>query len=503
MDYAGAARAALANGRPQAPAAHVPLHHLPHLQGGFSLLVDYRAVRPAASKVERADFVLKDLAIPPLEVLLIYVEHATQLLVVTLESEPIYLAALERLRNGVPWGAAGDALVYGCSTLDSITSVRVSNIPRGLSTEFVLAHMQQFGRILRHAVGRDRLFPRAGDAVLHLTMQLDDPELLPQYITVVDSQGALAESLAVHTDAQRRLCSRCGRAGHFAQRCKAGTRSPDAPPSIWSVLLAPPPPPGSQPLHASPPEVPQQGSPPGPSGGRSGPSAGPPAGTSGGLPGPSAGPPAGPPAGTSGGLLGPSGGPPADLPAGPSGGPPGPSGGPPAGPPAGPSGGLLGPSGGPPADLPAGPSGGPPGLSAGPSAGLLSGSLSSGGPVTGEVALVSGDSQSEMWPSLSSGGPVSGERAVLSLLPDSDSSQSESGLSQPISRSRSRSPRLSAAAAGLLLPPFQPVQRGRRNRQDRQRPLLVNRLATPTVLQPSQNIEAVLSPVNDGDGGGE
>jgi len=214
MDYAGAAQT-------QAPAAHIPLHHLPHLQGGFSLLIDYRAVRPAASKVERADFVLKDLRIPAMEVLLIYVEHATQLLVLTLESEAVYVAALNRLRDGVPWAAAGGALVYGCSTQDSLTAVRVSNIPRGLPAEAILAHMLQFGPILRHSVGKDRLFPRAGDAVLHLTMQLEEPDRLPQYIQIVDEKGALAESLSVHTDAQRRLCSRCGRAGHFAQRWRA------------------------------------------------------------------------------------------------------------------------------------------------------------------------------------------------------------------------------------------------------------------------------------------
>ena len=216
-----------------------PLRHLSHLQG-FSLLIDLKAVHPNNTKVERADFVLKDLEVEAGEVISIFVDHVTQLLILTLESEPAYNSALERLHAGVPWAAADGATVYGSSSSDAVSAVRVSNIPPGLPIPFVLSHMQQFGTILNHNMGRDRLFPRATDGILHLTMVLHEVDNLPHFIQVVDDDDRLSNSLPVHMDSPRCHCYRCGRPSHLGYRCQAATWAPDAPASIWSILVAPP-----------------------------------------------------------------------------------------------------------------------------------------------------------------------------------------------------------------------------------------------------------------------
>lgn len=242
MDYAAAASRNRPTLQGQRPAAAVnPLRHLSHLQG-LSLLVDLKTVRPTHTKVERADFVLKDLGIPAQEVLSIFVDHVTQLLILTIESEEVFNTALERLHGGVPWAAAEGAEVFGSSSSEAVSAVRVSNIPHGLPIPAVLSHMQQFGTILNHNMGRDRLFPRATDGILHLTMVLHEAENLPHFIQVVDSNGRLSNSLPVHMDSPRRRCYRCGRPSHLGYRCQATTRAPDAPASIWSTLVAPPPP---------------------------------------------------------------------------------------------------------------------------------------------------------------------------------------------------------------------------------------------------------------------
>ena len=239
MSYAGVA----ATERPgRRLAAEInPLRHLSHLQGN-SMLVDLKTVKPNFSKLERFDFVIKDLAIPAEEVLCIFVDHISQLLVLTVESEAVYKAALERLHVGVPWAAAGGAPVYGSSSSEAVSTVRVSNIPIGLAPSLVLAHMRRFGTVLTHSMGRDRLFPRASDGVLHITMLLNDEVTLPYYIQVVDDKNRLSNSLPVHMDAPRRRCYRCGRPNHLGFRCQAASRAPDAPASTWSVLVAPPPP---------------------------------------------------------------------------------------------------------------------------------------------------------------------------------------------------------------------------------------------------------------------
>ena len=120
MDYASAAARHRPNLQGQRPAVAVnPLRHLSHLQG-LSLLVDLKAIRPNNTKVERADFVIKDLGVQAEEVLSIFVDHVTQLLILTLKSEVAFNTALERLHVGVPWAAADGAVVYGSSSSDAV-----------------------------------------------------------------------------------------------------------------------------------------------------------------------------------------------------------------------------------------------------------------------------------------------------------------------------------------------------------------------------------------------
>ncbi len=236
MSYATAA----SRGRRQAPALN-PLRHLAHLQG-FSLLMDLKSVRSTYSRQERYDFVIKDLGLAAGGVLSIFPDHITQQVVLTVESEEEYSKALERLQEGVPWAAAEGAPVYGSAANEAVSAVRVSNIPVGLPLTSILAHLRKFGSVLTHHMGRDRLFPRASDGILHTTMVVNDSEVLPHFIQVVDSQGRLSNSLPIHMDTPRRRCYRCGRDNHFGGRCQAASRASDAPDTIWSTMEAPPPP---------------------------------------------------------------------------------------------------------------------------------------------------------------------------------------------------------------------------------------------------------------------
>ena len=123
MDFASVTARHRPNLQGQRPAVSVnPLRHLSHLQG-LSLLIDLKAVHPNNTKVERADFVLKDLEVSAQEVLSIFVDHVTQLLVLTVETEAAFNIALERLHAGVPWAAADSATVYGSSSSDAVSAV--------------------------------------------------------------------------------------------------------------------------------------------------------------------------------------------------------------------------------------------------------------------------------------------------------------------------------------------------------------------------------------------
>jgi hypothetical protein len=101
MDYSAAAQRGSARAAPPCrEAVQQPLFHLPYLYGK-SFFVDYRNVKPTATTSEQADFVLTCLNVPPLEVLSCYMDHVTQHLVVTVESEVVFENALAALRAGV------------------------------------------------------------------------------------------------------------------------------------------------------------------------------------------------------------------------------------------------------------------------------------------------------------------------------------------------------------------------------------------------------------------
>jgi hypothetical protein len=92
-------------GEPPIPVRR-PLFHLPYLYR-LSFFIDWKAIKPAATRTEVFDFILRSLKVPAMEVISSYTDNVTQLQLVTVEAEPIYQEALAALRAGVPWAAAG------------------------------------------------------------------------------------------------------------------------------------------------------------------------------------------------------------------------------------------------------------------------------------------------------------------------------------------------------------------------------------------------------------
>jgi hypothetical protein len=197
MDYANAARSGQGHQRPQGrhDGMPQPIFHLPYLFGQ-TFIVNFKAAKPAATRNELAIFVLQCLPLLPIEVISVYTDHVTRLFV-TVDSEPVFEAALAALRAKVTWTTTGGAILYGWSTEEALTQVRVSNVPPFLSTG-------------RSSCGAHRLFPRVADGVIHLSMHLDNADRLPVFLQLVDEDGHLAASLAVHTDSRHRHCYKCG-----------------------------------------------------------------------------------------------------------------------------------------------------------------------------------------------------------------------------------------------------------------------------------------------------
>ena len=213
--------------QPRPPPPPLPMHHLSYLYK-LSFLVDFKAVRPNATIPELGDFLLKDLKLPPLEVASFYVDHALQQLLVTVESEQVFRAALDALHAGVPWALAGGSLTHGWATTETLTSVRVSHVPPYVSPDVIVARMARYGRVVYTQRGFHRPFPKCANGVLHLSMHLDPAAVLPGYLQLTDMRGNLCATLPVHMDGGRRVCYRCGGPSHVAQWCRAQDVLPDA-----------------------------------------------------------------------------------------------------------------------------------------------------------------------------------------------------------------------------------------------------------------------------------
>jgi hypothetical protein len=233
MNYARAIGIA---GPSQVPHDAVPHHHVAKLQG-HSLLIDLKAVKPTATADQRMEFILNDLAAT--DVKEVYVVPTTQLMRVGFWSAPPCEAALEKLRAGVPWAAAGGRLVTGWAIQDLLTKIRITAVPADLHLSFLTTHLAKFGQVISITRNMLKMIPNATDGSVTVTMKLEAGKVLPQFIYLIDSNNVLCDQLMLYTDQHKRHCYRCGLPSHIGLHCKAAGRAKNAPVGLWSVLELP------------------------------------------------------------------------------------------------------------------------------------------------------------------------------------------------------------------------------------------------------------------------
>jgi len=217
----------------------MPLNHIPALNEN-SVFIDLRVVKNDFTMNERNDFLVDDLGCEVTDLKAIFPDPTSMLLRVTFKTEALFDKYLALLSAGVRWSACNNTLVYGWAPGDSVTNVRVSGVMGCFTAADIRAHFQQFGRVTRAYIGRDRFFPDASTGIVHLSISIAPGFTLPHFIEVVDEEGLLATRLHVHTDVHRRRCARCGDTGHVGNYCRAGRRSTAANAALWSRLRIPP-----------------------------------------------------------------------------------------------------------------------------------------------------------------------------------------------------------------------------------------------------------------------
>jgi hypothetical protein len=83
---------------------------------------------------------------------------------------------------GVPWAACNGALVYGWAPSDAVTAVRLTGVPVNLLEAAIRAHFAQFGRVTRVFRSKDKVFTRACNGIVQISIAVAPGFALPAFV---------------------------------------------------------------------------------------------------------------------------------------------------------------------------------------------------------------------------------------------------------------------------------------------------------------------------------
>ena len=244
--YAAAAGGAQAQGprgqggqvQAKVPNVTYPVYHSRVLLG-YSLSIDWKAVKPTARMKDLVDFIIKDLKIQASDIRAVSVEQVTGLLILQLATKESFQVARERLRQGVLWTFAGGDKVMGWSPDEALTNLKVTNYPLHLKLETLVTILGQFGRVVRSSRGMVPGLQGVADNSVHISMQLDRGARLPAFVRCEEEPGRLSSYLIViQREDEGRKCFRCGR-GHNPFYCRE-TGPPATLAHLWAVIRVTP-----------------------------------------------------------------------------------------------------------------------------------------------------------------------------------------------------------------------------------------------------------------------
>ena len=163
---------------------------------------------------EWADWLVDKLEVKPENILLCHVHTVTGHLMVTLADEEDFKVRLTMLERDVAWGE--DKVVYGWSSQDYLTTVKVHNYAPHMDLDLIKKMMGSYGKVISCVVGKHRRFKNALDGTLTFRMKFEAGQKPPSVLKS-DIEG---EVLCCYFEGRQKVCYKCGQTGHIGQYCR-------------------------------------------------------------------------------------------------------------------------------------------------------------------------------------------------------------------------------------------------------------------------------------------
>ena len=193
-------------------------------------------------------FLVNVLKVPANAILEITSHHRKNQVMVSLETEEAFNAALEKLQEGVYWEKL-DRTVWGWSCTKPLTTVKVVNWSIHLSLPTLKEKMARYGNV----VSANLVFCKIPEApkpissgVVMVKLQLHDGiNSIPSCIEIASA----GEFLQLFSEVCEKACFKCHETGHLAAQCqKKPARARKSTTTTWARVASGGAPPLSAPL---------------------------------------------------------------------------------------------------------------------------------------------------------------------------------------------------------------------------------------------------------------
>ena len=203
-----------------------------------TLCLDIKSAANGKTSVEEwMEFIISDMKVDVSEIASANVHGITGKLMVTFLKEEVFKDKLKLVGNGLPWTKKNGRLVYGWSTEEYLTTVKISNwsqfFPEGMITE----KMQGFGEVVSCHRGTLPGFPGILNNTLVLRMKLKPGVELPPVL----QHTAWGEILQINWEGSERVCFKCMGRGHtvaFCQQTSSFKNVEEAEVNSWAAIAA-------------------------------------------------------------------------------------------------------------------------------------------------------------------------------------------------------------------------------------------------------------------------